>query len=791
MNDLRAGRLDVKMYEGDPEEFKGMTAPRNRFYEFGAFRVDTKKRLLLRDEAGVPLAPKAFDTLLLLIESNGELVTKQDLMERLWPDTFVEEGSLTRNIYILRKALGDSPVNHRYIVTVPGQGYRFVSEVREVSDDEPDLRITERTRTTIVVREEQADSEAEDPPAFEPLTLAQDIKSPAPEISETSPRVQADEGVSPAAGPIPKITRRKALAVILASVLLVALALAVGLYGRLGGGRIEAGPDDPSRKLTIASLTTTGNIVSAAISPDGNYVAYAAAEKPELSSLWVMQLATFTSRPVIPPAGVQYHAITFSPDGNYIYYVMRENNTAARALYRVSSLGGPSKKLLDRVETAVSFSPDGSLIAFRRGLNDRREAALFIANADGTGERELASLSYPENLGDPSWSPDGKVIACAAGHAEGGINMYPVAVNVDEGVLRPISPQRWRWVGPVAWRSDSSALMMVASDHPSEPYQVWQVSYPGGKAERITNDHSQYNRLSISRDSSAMIALQRRLDTSVWMVPAEDPARAEQITLGMGGYRAGISWTPDGRIVYDSAVGNSTAISVMEGDGTNPRHLLGDMTGRAIVWYARVTPDGRHILYASDLSGTRHIWRMDIDGGNPVQLTNGGGEDHPSPTPDGKWVVFTSKGSDNPSLWKVPIDGGEPVRLTTDFTAFPEVSPDGKLIACLHSELDPGASYKVAVIPAEGGEPLKIFNATTPGAVPLRWTRDGRGITYGENPIGTSSVWVQPLDGGPSKKLVELGNDRVFAFDWSPDGKRLACVRGRWAANVVLIRGFK
>ena len=779
-----------KMYEADTEASGGGITPRNRFYEFGAFRLDTKKRLLLREETSVPLTPKAFDTLLLLVESNGQLITKQDLMERLWPDTFVEEGSLTRNIYILRKALGDNPLDHLYIVTVPGQGYRFVSEVTELPEEEPDLRITERTRTTIVVREEPEPS----PPA---QNIGQDtIRDTAGKHEslalEAFSSEQVEEGGSPALAPLAKMGRRKALAAVsTCALLLVALGLAVGFYRLGGGGRMEAGPAEPSRKMAITSLTTTGNIVSASISPDGNYVAYAAAEKPELSSLWIMQLATFTSRPVIAPSPVQYHALTFSPDGNYIYYVMRENSDAPRTLHRVSALGGPSKRLLERVETGVTFSPDGGRIAFRRSLNDRRESALFIANADGTGERELAAVKYPDSLSDPSWSPDGKVIACAAGHAEGGLNMYLAEINVADGALKPISSRRWRWIGPVAWRADAGSLMMVGSDHPSEPYQVWRIAYPGGEAERVTNDLSHYNRLSISADSSAMVALQRRLDSSVWMIPGEDPARARQITFGAGGYRAGISWSPDGRIVYDSAIGNSTAISIMEADGTNPKHLLGDMTGRAIVSHARVSRDGRYILYASDLSGVRHVWRMDIDGGNPIQLTSGPGGDQPSPTPDGKWVVFTAKGSDKPSLWKVPIDGGESVPVSTAFTAFPEVSPDGKLIACLYSEGAPDSPYRLAVLPIEGGEPLKIFPTVVHISAPLRWTRDGRGITYGENPIGTAGISIQPLDGGPPKKLIELGNDRVFAFDWSPDGGQLACVRGRWAANVVLIRDFK
>ena len=102
------------------------------FYEFGNFRLDTEERQLLRDGHPVPLTPKAFETLVLLVERAGRLALKDELMHALWPDSFVEESNLTNNIWILRTALGDSQ-NGKYIETVPKRGYRFVAEVRPVS----------------------------------------------------------------------------------------------------------------------------------------------------------------------------------------------------------------------------------------------------------------------------------------------------------------------------------------------------------------------------------------------------------------------------------------------------------------------------------------------------------------------------------------------------------------------------------------------------------------------------------------------------------------------------------
>src|SRR5262245_43393225 len=104
-----------------------------RVYEFGPFRLDLAEKALSKDGEFVALTPKAFDTLLILIEKGGRLVEKEELMKQLWPDTFVEESSLSQNIYLVRKALGEEPQGTRYIETVPRRGYRFTAPVRQVS----------------------------------------------------------------------------------------------------------------------------------------------------------------------------------------------------------------------------------------------------------------------------------------------------------------------------------------------------------------------------------------------------------------------------------------------------------------------------------------------------------------------------------------------------------------------------------------------------------------------------------------------------------------------------------
>ncbi len=130
-----------------------MSLSPKRFYEFGPFRIDTVKRLLLRDGGPIALKSKCFETLLALVEARGQVLEKDELMRRIWPDTIVEESNLTGYISTLRKALGENPREHRYIVTVPGRGYSFVAEVKEVWEESAGLILQEQAHLSLVTEE--------------------------------------------------------------------------------------------------------------------------------------------------------------------------------------------------------------------------------------------------------------------------------------------------------------------------------------------------------------------------------------------------------------------------------------------------------------------------------------------------------------------------------------------------------------------------------------------------------------------------------------------------------------
>ena len=195
-----------------------MTKQANELYEFGPFRVDPREHLLLRDGEALALTPKAFETLLVLIQNNGHLMLKDELMKALWPDSFVEEVNLSQNISVLRRVLGDTAQASRYIVTVPGKGYRFVGEVR--------------TLTSEVVVSEVVTSEFVAPEVLAPEDLASEDQEDLVLESRSRSLIVIEEQVAAPVKALPPRSRHMARAMVLIALMVLAAAAAVFFYIR-------------------------------------------------------------------------------------------------------------------------------------------------------------------------------------------------------------------------------------------------------------------------------------------------------------------------------------------------------------------------------------------------------------------------------------------------------------------------------------------------------------------------------------------------------------------------------
>jgi serine/threonine protein kinase len=573
----------------------------------------------------------------------------------------------------------------------------------------------------------------------------------------------------------------------------IGLILAVAIYLAVHTLNKRRGPLHPSQ-LEITQVTAHGKAKEAAISPDGKYIIHVMEEQGK-QSLWLRQVATNSNVEIIAPSEVRFIGMTFSNDGNYIYYVSRTLDNIYGSLYKLPILGGSKQKIIDRVSSPITFSPDSQQLAFIRLKFNPVASDLIVFDPDRHREKILATAHSLHDL-QPwgiSWSPDGKVIATIKSDPRPG--REPVlleGISVADGSIRPLTGRRWGSINQIAWLNDGQGLIISAADRSTGYfYQLWRVSHPGGKAERITPGFNNYLNVSATRDMNTLLTTRSDWRSNIRVTQAGKPDEAQQITSGTYAGFMGLDWTPDGKLVYGS---RDFKIWIINRDGSGQKLLSGNEPTN---WNPGVSPDGRFIVFQSwrgNTAGTR-LWIMDNDGGNPRQLTRGNKwDDCPRVSPDGKWVVYHSQPGGQPTLWKISSSGGKPVQLLNFISYTPAISPDGKWIASFASEESlPSGTMQLVVIPFSGGQPVFRFPlpADDSGWNDLRWTPDGKKLAYLVQKDGARNIWTKTLDQRPPVQLTHLKNLRIYHFDWSNDGKYLAYSCGVMDDDVVLIRNFR
>ena len=410
----------------------------------------------------------------------------------------------------------------------------------------------------------------------------------------------------------------------------------------------------------------------------------------------------------------------------------------------------------------------------------------MIADAEGRSVFTRAVRNSPQAFtwaaAGPLWTPDGKHIITAATSADTrGPNSSLIQVDTATGAETPLGSRTFTEVGRLAWLSADSLIVAAAVRLGAN--QLWTVSYPDGAATQITNDESRnYLGVSVSPDGS-IVSVERDPQASIRIAVEGDAARIRQVTAGKYDGRHGLTWTPDGRIVYHSRESGNEDIWIMNADGGDRRQLTFD---GGIDDRPSVSADGRYVVFASNRTGGFSIWRMDVTGGGPRPLTRGQDDGSPIVTLDSRWVVYSSVASGTRTLWKVPLEGGQPVHLTTLTSMDPVLSPDGGLVAFQLVD-NPDTAAKVAVLRLSDGHLMKTFAPPPqgPGPTPRQWT--AAGITFNRDVGGASNVWTQPFDGGPLRQLTNFASERILRYKWSPDGKSLLYAHGTINNDVVLI----
>ncbi|HEU4388043.1 MAG TPA: protein kinase, partial [Blastocatellia bacterium] len=581
---------------------------------------------------------------------------------------------------------------------------------------------------------------------------------------------------------------RRRLALIAASFAVLIATIGVGLWRyqwRNGTSR--------SAEMRPKQLTNVGNVMSTALSPDGERFVYNTLEPDGRETLWLGRVDGGDAIKLLEPNEIIYEELVFSSDGENIYYNARyAYHGTLKDTFKISLADKSCTKMREEFKS-LSFCPKSNRIAFSKRDKDKGIWSLFIANDDLSNRRELIvrPADKPLTLRPNAWSPDGTLIALIGKRETDTTGSEIFVVRVDDGQVTQLTSASWTKCQDVAWLRDGTGLVVSALKDRGDFYQVYSVSYPSGAIGEVTRDNSAYS--SLTAGINEVLGVEALANANIWVAPAHALHKAKQITYGSlirrDGLR-GLDWTADGKLVYTRYVDHSWTLWMMESDGSNQQPLTnpGNTDRRP-----STSRDGRYMVFRSDRSGAEDVWRIDADGRNPIPLTDSGGNVESAASPDGKWVVYQSSRDGLNALWRVSIDGGEPVRLTERRIRWPGVSPDSKLIACGY---DVGESeLKLAILPIDGRAPikapLKLFDLPRLANLENRihWTPDQTAVSFADRAYG---VWLQPLNRGVPHRLEGLpGDSRIYSYAWSQDGSQFAYTTGYEIRDVLLIRALK
>lgn len=616
--------------------------------------------------------------------------------------------------------------------------------------------------------------------------------TPVPQSSRASVVVAASETAARQSLPGTAITARNLF--LPAIILIVLLGAVLGvLYWR---GFFRSGlAANGFQNLSITSLTSTGDVQLARLSPDGKWLVYVSRRQGKFS-LWVRQLAVSSAVQLIPPTSDQIYEASFTPDGNFVDYIAQPAEGGHSAAFQIPALGGTPRRFIDHADSGLSFSPDGKQIAYATDNSDETEVQLMIANADGSGARKLASKPSNAQTGDYGivrWSPDGKHIVVSTSDAKNpaGLSGFDV-VGVATGIEKPMLGRRWQAIYDAAWLPDGSGVLVAAEERTAIPSQVWVLSYPGGAVRRVSNDLAWYLSIDISRDGESLAGVQLDMSSALWIGSADDPANIRQVTSGrLDGYE-GVAFTPDHHIIYSADHEKNWDLFIADPDGSNSRQLTLDNH-----YHARPTvcDGGRSVAYDSDFDGVSHIWKLDLQSGATTKLTNGASELGPACASDSDWIFYMGQTAGGPSyIFKTRSSGGDPVRVSDQISlSTPFLSLDGHLLTFVHPSANGAPIAELALadtgeIKGQGKLQSTIDASHRTGA----WMPGSSAMAITDVRTGIPNLWAIPMGpAGPQTQLTHFTSGVIFHIAYSPDGKLLAVAHGSEDSDAVLFTSAK
>ena len=573
----------------------------------------------MRGDHPITLTPKCFELLSVLVENHGRLLTKDELMEKIWADSFVEESNLTFNIRQLRKILGDDAQNPTYIKTVRQHGYRFISKVKEIVEEKSPAVVVEEKRLAQTVEEDF------------PTESLEEKSNPTLEIPQKS---------------FSHIFSKPYFLIAALAILLIT-SFAIALILNNNGAFFGTTAPILNADFKSVKLTATGGVFHAVISPDGKRMAYSSKTGGK-QGVWIRQFETSENIQIVPNSDEFYYGLGFSHDGETLYFA-RGKGDKSQIIYRVMIFGGVPKEIASNTQGWFSLSPDDRQISYVRcPYQEEDYCSLYIADTDGKNERKILTRPRPIRIGDNQFSPDGKSLAVALGQSRSGSQEFGlIEVDVKTGKEREITNQKFFDIKYIAWLADKSGLLFTGYERFYRPTKIYQVSNQTGELRTLTNDSNSYDRISLDSSFRKMVATQVVPEFRLWIAPTENPDSAKPICSAQGGS----VFTASGKIVYASITDGTHNIWTINPDGTNQRQLTSNQGAN---WEPRVSSDERFIYFSSNRSGSKQVWRMNMDGSNQIQISEGEGGKVIFVSPDGQTVYYETAVYGN--LGKITVD---------------------------------------------------------------------------------------------------------------------------------------
>jgi serine/threonine protein kinase/Tol biopolymer transport system component len=583
----------------------------------------------------------------------------------------------------------------------------------------------------------------------------------------------------------------------LISLILIVVLAAAGLGVYWLATRNARGPI--FSRFDIRLLTNTGNAFDASISPDGKYVVYVMTQSGR-HSLWMKHVATgSTTQIVSAEANWRINGLTFAPNGDYLYFAKEDvGRPGIGSLLRVPVLGGTPVQLIEDIDSAPTFSPNGQQFAFLRHVPAQSVDQLIVADADGKNARVLANRPRPGVMqGDPSWSPDGKVIVEQVIGAPNPNDVNLAAYDVSSGkerIVRALSGISNHFV----WAPDGAGLLATMfSRETGYNNQIVYLPYPDGPIRRVTNDLNNYrqNALSMTADGKTLVSVQDTYTSDLAYVPV-DKVSTDADPLQTAGERSPTPFAvlPNGRLLLR----NFLEIVTRKDDGTDRNSIFNEGWP---VNTLQSCANGKYVVFSEWRNVRSTIMRVPSGGGAATEMVPppGGGAE-PACSPDGQWVYFAGfdQAGGKFQLKRMPLEGGPAEDVNIDLPEHGTVisgfdmaiAPDGKLLLVSALRGDTPQNYRQLLLVFSLPDLKFVKEFPRDGRIvgPVRFAPDSKSLVMPLSEGGVMNLYKLSLDDGKTTPITAFKSRGVSnGYAITPDGKRFLVSRGQGASDVVMM----